>query len=85
MIPELQVISNPAIVKEADCDADIISQVFSSCAVTRAKTREKKDREEFLVNLADTFMSHLPGSNVEESNSHPSASESLEVDSGMSD
>ena len=44
MIPELQVVSNPAVVKEADCDADTISQVFPSCAVTRAKTREMKDR-----------------------------------------
>ena len=30
-------------------------------------------------------MSHLPGRNIEESNSHPSASESLEADSGMSE
>ena len=44
-----------------------------------------KDREEVLVNLADTFMSHLHSNNVEESNNHSSPSESLEVDSRMSE
>ena len=71
--------------EEGEGDAYAISQVFPSCAVTRAKTREMKDREEVLVNLADTLMSYLPNKNVEESNSHYSPSESLEADSRMSE
>ena len=70
VIPELQVISNPTVMKEVDCDVETISQVFPSCVVTRVKAREMKDHEESSVNLADTFMSHLPGKNVEESNSY---------------
>ena len=35
-----------------------------------------------MVNLADTFMSHLPGKNIEESNSHATVSCS---DSAMSE
>ena len=83
VIPELQVISNPTVTKEVDGDAEIVSQVFPSCAVTRAKAREMKDHEESLVNLADTFMSHLSVENIEES--YPIPSESLEADSGMSE
>ena len=51
-------------VNEADSNTETNAQVFPSCVVTRAKARELKDREEMMVNLADTFMSHLPGKDL---------------------
>ena len=61
VMPELLVFSDPIIVKEADNDGETNANVFPSCAVTRAIARELKDHEEIMVNLAVTFMSHLPG------------------------
>ena len=85
VMPELLVISDPMKAKEADSSIEINTQVFPSCAVTRAKARELKDREEMMVNLADTFMSHLPCKNIEGSSSHAVPSYSLENDSGMNE
>ena len=61
VMPELLVISDPMIVKEADNDSETNAHVFPSCAVMRAIARELKDHEEIMVNLADAFMFHLPG------------------------
>ena len=54
-------------------------------AVYNVKAKELKDHEEIMVNLADTSMSHLPGKNIEESNSHATPSCSLENDSRMNE
>ena len=78
-------ISDPMKAKEADSNTETNAQVFPSCAVTRAKARELKDCEEMIVNLADTFMSHLPGKNIEGSSSHAVPSCSLENDCGMNE
>ena len=85
VMPELLVISDPMKAKEADSSTEINVQVFPSCAVTRAKARELKDREGMMVNLADTFMSHLPCKNIEGSSSHAFPSCSMENDSGMNE
>ena len=84
VMPELLVISDPMKVKEAD-NTETNKQVFPPCAFTWAKDRESKDCEEMMVNLADTFMSHLPGKNIEESDSHATPLCSLENDSGMNE
>ena len=85
VMPELLVISDPMIVNEADNDIETNAHVFPSCAVTRAKARELKDHEEIMVNLADTFMSHLSDKNIEESSNHATPSCSLENDSSMNE
>ena len=50
VMPELLVISDPIKAKEADSNTETNAQIFLSCAVTRAKARELKDREEMMVN-----------------------------------
>ena len=85
VMPELLVISDQMIAKEADNNTETSVQIFPSCAVTRAKARELKDHEEMMVNLVDTFMSHLPGKNIEESDSHATPLCSLENDSSMNE
>ena len=87
VIPELQVVTDPEVMEEVDCDVETTSHVFPSCAVTRAMAREmaQKDCEDSLMNLADTFMSHPQGNDVKESSNHLKSSEVLEAGLNISE
>ena len=60
VIPDLQVMNENDSMSTADMCVDDTSEVFSSCAITRAMAKCTRDEEstKSVVNLGDTFLAH---------------------------
>ena len=60
VIPDLQVMNENDSMSAADMCVDDTSEVFSSCAITRAMAKRTRDEEstESLVNLGNNFLAH---------------------------